>query len=520
MMMLNSIKLITRAVVFNRTAPLLSRQLKYVPFRGFSEANNPRSDTIFVGQIPFDINEEELKLYFPGCLSVRIKRDKYRGYSKGFGYVTFKNHEEAKEAASKRVEIFGRLLNLDMAEREARRHVHERESSVDASSLTLFVGHLPLNMTESELMSLFPGCVGARIISDTFTGISKGYGYVDFHSTEEAKEYLKMNGMEFRGQYLNIDLASNKHQSSVRRGKSEASSTLFVGNLSYKTTESVLAATFSGCSKARIITDRDGKSRGFGYVDYLSVDQAKHVFHNRGNIEMDGRIVFVDFATNNINKIRNRDGPVRLDYSQRYKPNSTLYVGNLSYNTTVSDLIAAFSGCTSAKIVTYSDTGRSKGFGFVAYSTVEEAKQVVDSSDEIELDGHILHIDFSRRDSNSKRGTHEPTSMLFVGNLPLTVTESTLAAAFSGCTAVRIITDKRSGRSKGCGFVNYPSVEEAKRVFDNPDDFTIDGNNLFINFADTANVFEENQGTPLDNNREGVQQQPLDSKDDDVNDEK
>ena len=50
---------------------------------GFSEANNPRSDTIFVGQIPFDINEEELKLYFPGCLSVRIKRDKYRGYSKG-----------------------------------------------------------------------------------------------------------------------------------------------------------------------------------------------------------------------------------------------------------------------------------------------------------------------------------------------------------------------------------------------------------------------------------------------------
>ena len=49
-------------------------------------------------------------------------------------------------------------------------------------------------------------------------------------------------------------------------------------------------------------------SNSFGYVDYLSVDQAKHVFHNRGNIEMDGRIVFVDFATNNINKIRNRDG--------------------------------------------------------------------------------------------------------------------------------------------------------------------------------------------------------------------
>ena len=38
---------------------------------------------------------------------------------------------------------------------------------------------------------------------------------MDFHSTEEAKEYLKMNGMEFRGQYLNIDLASNKHQCEI-----------------------------------------------------------------------------------------------------------------------------------------------------------------------------------------------------------------------------------------------------------------------------------------------------------------
>jgi len=28
------------------------------------------------------------------------------------------------------------------------------------------------------------------------------------------------------------------------------------------------------------------------------VDQAKHVFHNRGGIELDGRITFIDFATN------------------------------------------------------------------------------------------------------------------------------------------------------------------------------------------------------------------------------
>lgn len=51
------------------------------------------------------------------------------------------------------------------------------ESSVDAPSSTLFVGHLPYNMTESEVMALFPGSTSARIMSDPFTGLSKGYAH-------------------------------------------------------------------------------------------------------------------------------------------------------------------------------------------------------------------------------------------------------------------------------------------------------------------------------------------------------
>jgi len=48
----------------------------------------------------------------------------------------------------------------------------------------------------------------------------------------------------------------------VKRGNSEESSTLFVGNLSKSTTPSLLASAFSGCSRARIKTDHDGKSKG------------------------------------------------------------------------------------------------------------------------------------------------------------------------------------------------------------------------------------------------------------------
>ena len=55
---------------------------------------------------------------------------------------------------------------------------------------------------------------------------------------------------------------------------------------------------------------------------------------------------------------------------------SKLYVGNLSYDTTeegLSDLFKQAGTVTSAKIITDRSSGRSKGFGFVEMSTVEEA---------------------------------------------------------------------------------------------------------------------------------------------------
>jgi cold-inducible RNA-binding protein len=55
---------------------------------------------------------------------------------------------------------------------------------------------------------------------------------------------------------------------------------------------------------------------------------------------------------------------------------SKLYVGNLSYKTTedgLSELFSQAGTVTSAKIITERDSGRSKGFGFIEMSTVEEA---------------------------------------------------------------------------------------------------------------------------------------------------
>src|SRR5690606_16224400 len=59
-----------------------------------------------------------------------------------------------------------------------------------------------------------------------------------------------------------------------------------------------------------------------------------------------------------------------------------LYVGNLSFDATESDLTELFGGVGSvrnAEIVSHKATDKSKGFGFVTMSTVEEAKRAVDT---------------------------------------------------------------------------------------------------------------------------------------------
>lgn len=58
-----------------------------------------------------------------------------------------------------------------------------------------------------------------------------------------------------------------------------------------------------------------------------------------------------------------------------------LYVGNLNYSITTDQLRDLFSqagNVVDAVVITFKDSGRSKGFGFVEYATDEEAKKAIE----------------------------------------------------------------------------------------------------------------------------------------------
>ena len=75
---------------------------------------------------------------------------------------------------------------------------------------------------------------------------------------------------------------------------------------------------------------------------------------------------------------------------------------------------------------------------------------------------------------------------LYVGSLSYDTTEDGLRDFFSKAgkvDSVSIITDKISGRSKGFGFVEMSSEEEAKKAIETLDGKELDGRNIVVNEA-------------------------------------
>lgn len=72
-----------------------------------------------------------------------------------------------------------------------------------------------------------------------------------------------------------------------------------------------------------------------------------------------------------------------------------LYVGNLSYSLddqTLGEAFAEFGNVESARIVTDRETGRSKGFAFIEFSTDDEAQLAISKMNGVELMGRALNV--------------------------------------------------------------------------------------------------------------------------------
>lgn len=75
---------------------------------------------------------------------------------------------------------------------------------------------------------------------------------------------------------------------------------------------------------------------------------------------------------------------------------------------------------------------------------------------------------------------------LFVGNLPYSITSDSLKAAFEKVGKVvdsNIVMDKMTGRSRGFGFVEMSSDDEAKKAIAELNGTEVDGRKIFVSEA-------------------------------------
>lgn len=86
----------------------------------------------------------------------------------------------------------------------------------------LYVGNLGYDVTDEDLEQLFVGhgtVESAVVIMDKATGRSKGFGFVEMLSDEEAQAAIAaLNGKDFSGRALTVDEAKPRPEGSRSRG--------------------------------------------------------------------------------------------------------------------------------------------------------------------------------------------------------------------------------------------------------------------------------------------------------------
>ncbi|KHG29577.1 Polyadenylate-binding protein RBP47 [Gossypium arboreum] len=168
--------------------------------------------------------------------SVKIIRNKQTGQSEGYGFVEF----YSREAAEKVLQSYnGSLMpNTEQAFRLnwASFSVNERRPD-SGSDLSIFVGDLAADVTDTMLhetfSSRFQSVKGAKVVIDSNTGRSKGYGFVRFgDENERSRAMTEMNGVYCSSRPMRIGVATPKKASGYQQQYSSQAVVLAGGHAS------------------------------------------------------------------------------------------------------------------------------------------------------------------------------------------------------------------------------------------------------------------------------------------------
>ncbi|XP_072385610.1 polyadenylate-binding protein 1-like [Diabrotica undecimpunctata] len=349
--------------------------------------------SLYVGDLHSDITEAMLFEKFSTAgpvLSIRVCRDLITRRSLGYAYVNFQQPADAERALD--------TMNFDLIKgRPIRIMWSQRDPSLRKSGVgNVFIKNLDRSIDNKAMydtFSAFGNILSCKVAQDENSS-SKGYGFVHFETEEAANKSIeKVNGMLLNGKKVYVGrFIPHKEREKELGEKAKLFTNVYVKNFGEDFSEEQLKVMFEKYGKItsyKIMSKEDGKSKGFGFVAFESSEAAETAVEALNGKELvEGKPLYVGRAQKRAERqqeLKRRFEALKMERLNRYQ-GVNLYVKNL--DDTIDDErlrkeFTPFGTITSAKVML--EEGRSKGFGFVCFSSPEEATKAV-----TEMNGRIV----------------------------------------------------------------------------------------------------------------------------------
>merc|ERR1719452_432331 len=249
------------------------------------------------------------------------------------------------------------------------------------------------NKAMYDTFSAFGNILSCKVAQDG-DGTSKGYGFVHFETEEAAMNAIqKVNGMLLNEKKVFVGrFVPRKEREKELGEKAKKFTNVYIKNFGEDLGDEKLKEVFSKFGKITsykvIMADESGKNKGFGFVSFEDSESAEKAVEELNGVEMFGKTLYVGRAQKKAERqqeLKKKFEQLKLERLNRYQ-GVNLYVKNL--DDTIDDErlrkeFAPYGTITSAKVM--NEEGRSKGFGFVCFSSPEEATKAV-----TEMNGRII----------------------------------------------------------------------------------------------------------------------------------
>lgn len=410
---------------------------------GGPEAASFHTPSLYVGDLANDVNESLLYEVFSAVgpvASIRVCRDAVTRRSLGYAYVNYHQLGDAERAME--------TMNFSMIKGKACRIMwSQRDPSLRKSGVgNIFVKNLHESIDNKQLydtFSLFGNILSCKVVCDRETGKSKGYGYVHYETAEAANAAIdKLDGMLIDGQEVQVGHFMRRND----RPDINSWTNCYVKNIplewdderfkkEFEQFGEVLSASISqGIPKKRATPKKEEpasseeekpegeeaaekpetevkesedaneseepkvQSLGFGFVNFAEHEPAAAAVEalngKKYTTTVDGEETELELYVGRAQKKAERERELRAKFEAEKMDRISkfqgvnLYVKNLDDTVTddmLRDEFSAMGTITSARVMKDMKDGRSRGFGFVCFSTPEEATRAVN-----EMNGKLI----------------------------------------------------------------------------------------------------------------------------------